>query len=243
MRELGTGVWAPPLTRRNRGTRADTYTSLVEVLLDSEAAHPAVALGAAASQSRQQHERPHPLHLTPESALRDRRRVNAGPEDRGRPSPPPAPPRPAGPRGSARRLTSRSRVQAWPPRSRARGATEPSGRRSFIAPGGGGRAFVTARGERPRGGAGGGRGGGGRACITLPDSLLNARGAPPSALPSHVAYAPSSAQGGLGGAKLSSPEDPSGPRAGPGTQRQPAAVLGGLQVLLPWLEAYVAMVW
>lgn len=104
MRELGTGVWVPPLARRNRGTRADTYTSLVEVLLDSEAAHPAVALGAAASQSRQQHERPHPLHLTPESALRDRRRVNVGPEDRAarRPLPPhPALQVPGGARGGS----------------------------------------------------------------------------------------------------------------------------------------------
>lgn len=50
MRELGTRVWGPPPARKNRGTGADTYTSLVEVLLDSETAHPAVALSAAASQ-------------------------------------------------------------------------------------------------------------------------------------------------------------------------------------------------
>lgn len=163
MRELGAGVEVPPAARKNRGTRADTYTSLVEVLLDSEAAHPAVALGAAASQRRQKHKRPHPLHLAQESALRDRRRVTARQEDRvaRRPIPPhPAPQAPGGARGDS------PAGATCKPGRRVRARVEP-GRRAagprFIAPGGGGRTFVTTRGERPRGGAGGGeRGGRGR---------------------------------------------------------------------------------
>lgn len=160
MRELGLESGLHHRPAGIGGPRADTYTSLVEVLLDSEAAHPAVALGAATSQSRQQHERPHPLHLTRESALRDRHRVSAGPKDRAARLPIPPHPTlrsPGGGGGDSRLLTSRSLVQAWPPRSRARGAMEASGCPTFIAPGGGGRSFVTARGERPRGGAGGGR--------------------------------------------------------------------------------------
>lgn len=51
------------------GGRADTYSSLVEVLLYSEAAHPAVAVRPSAAQHSQQHKRPHPLHLVQESAL------------------------------------------------------------------------------------------------------------------------------------------------------------------------------
>lgn len=53
--------------RGDRGHRAGTYPSLVEVLLDSEAAHPAVALRPGAAQRSQQHECPHPLHLAQES--------------------------------------------------------------------------------------------------------------------------------------------------------------------------------
>lgn len=134
---------------------ADTYTSLVEVLLDSEGAHPAVALRLAAAQRRQQHERPHPLHLAQESVLwgkaacgrRSRERRAAGAPQPVRPSPG----RPVSSR-SARgpsRLTTGRRAQAWPPRAGARGAREASAAGppgSFIAPGGGGRAFVTALG-------------------------------------------------------------------------------------------------
>lgn len=126
-------------------TAADTYSSLIEVLLDWKAAHPAIALGPGAAYCRQQHERPRPLHLAQESALRETRVVSAGPQDHsarcGRPRrarPYPSPCGRRSPPGDARRPG---------PGVRARGER---GRR-FIARRGGGRAVATALGERPRG--------------------------------------------------------------------------------------------
>lgn len=71
---------ARPPGRENAGDRgprppgrpADTYASLVEVLLDSEAAHPAVALRPGAAQHRQQHESPHPRHRARSPSCGDR---------------------------------------------------------------------------------------------------------------------------------------------------------------------------
>lgn len=156
-----------------------------------------------------------------------------GPVPRSRSSRPRIPPGHCSPSGAARKRGRGSR-RAWSKGSER--AAGPPG--LFIAPGGGGRAFVTARGERPRGRRRGPRA---STCITRPDSPPPGRWEGPFGREPHLQRRPGLVELPRG---VASPE-PNSPAAASGGNQlwpsYPAPVPAAASCGLGWPRGPVAL--